>query len=422
MVTASICTIGDEILIGQIVDTNSAKIATALNAIGVKVEELVSTSDSGEAIVDTLERCLHNTDIVIVTGGLGPTKDDITKSTLAKLTGAGGFVENKEQYRIIEQLLTARGVEMSDINKAQALVPDSCTVIINECGTAPCMQFEIERNGSKRLLFSLPGVPFEAEAAIPKVLKAIKSHFELNTIFHRTICTFGIPESTLSKLIEPWEDNLPNNVHLAYLPNPILGVRLRLSIYGVEKELGEKILQEETVKLRAIIGNAIYGEGEDSLQAAIGRLLKRENETISTAESCTGGMIASLITSIPGASEYFYGGVVSYDNSVKINTLKVNTNTILQHGAVSKECVEEMALGVRSLMRTTYSIATSGIAGPDGGSEEKPVGTVWVAVAGEGFVESKQFRFKGSRKLNIDRFSSNALNFMRCEIEKHKNT
>ncbi len=421
MVTASICTIGDEILIGQIVDTNSAKIATALNAIGVKVEELVSTSDSGEAIVDTLERCLHNTDIVIVTGGLGPTKDDITKSTLAKLTGAGGFVENKEQYRIIEQLLTARGVEMSDINRAQALVPDSCTVIINECGTAPCMQFEIERNGSKRLLFSLPGVPFEAEAAIPKVLKAIKEHFELNTIFHRTICTFGIPESTLSKLIEPWEDNLPDNVHLAYLPNPILGVRLRLSIYGVEKELGEKILQEETVKLRGIIGNAIYGEGEDSLQAAIGRLLKRENETISTAESCTGGMIASLITSVPGASEYFYGGVVSYDNSVKINVLKVNTNTISQYGAVSRECVEEMALGVRKLMGTTYSIATSGIAGPDGGSEDKPAGTVWVAVAGEDFVETKQFRFKGSRKLNIDRFSSNALNFMRYEIEKHKN-
>lgn len=420
MVTASVCTIGDEILIGQIVDTNSAKIATALNSIGVKVEELVSTSDKEEEIVDTLERCMQKTDIVVITGGLGPTKDDITKTTLAKLSGAKEFVKNEEQYRIVEQLLTARGVEMSDINKAQALVPDSCTVIINECGTAPCMQFEIKRRDHTALLFSLPGVPFEAEAAIPKVLKSIKEHYRLSNIFHKTICTFGIPESTLAKKIEEWEDNLPENIHLAYLPNPILGVRLRLSIYGVEKEQGERELDAETGKLRALLGNAIYGEGEDSLQAAIGRLLKAEGETISVAESCTGGMIASLLTSVPGASQYFYGGVVSYDNSVKTNVLKVKEETLAKYGAVSRECVEEMAKGVRKLMGTTYSIATSGIAGPDGGSAEKPAGMVWVAVAGENFVETKEFRFKGSRKLNTERFSSNALNFMRTEIERRK--
>lgn len=420
MVTASVCTIGDEILIGQIVDTNSAKIATALNSIGVKVEELVSTSDKEEEIVDTLERCMQKTDIVVITGGLGPTKDDITKTTLAKLSGAKEFVKNEEQYRIVEQLLTARGVEMSDINKAQALVPDSCTVIINECGTAPCMQFEIKRRDHTALLFSLPGVPFEAEAAIPKVLKSIKEHYRLSNIFHKTICTFGIPESTLAKKIEEWEDNLPENIHLAYLPNPILGVRLRLSIYGVEKEQGERELDAETGKLRALLGNAIYGEGEDSLQAAIGRLLKAEGETISVAESCTGGMIASLLTSVPGASQYFYGGVVSYDNSVKTNVLKVKEETLAKYGAVSRECVEEMAKGVRKLMGTTYSIATSGIAGPDGGSAEKPAGMVCVAVAGENFVETKEFRFKGSRKLNTERFSSNALNFMRTEIERRK--
>ncbi len=420
MVTASVCTIGDEILIGQIVDTNSAKIATALNSIGVKVEELVSTSDKEEEIVDTLERCMQKTDIVVITGGLGPTKDDITKTTLAKLSGAKEFVKNEEQYRIVEQLLTARGVEMSDINKAQALVPDSCTVIINECGTAPCMQFEIKRGDHTALLFSLPGVPFEAEAAIPKVLKSIKEHYRLSNIFHKTICTFGIPESTLAKKIEEWEDNLPENIHLAYLPNPILGVRLRLSIYGVEKEQGERELDAETGKLRALLGNAIYGEGEDSLQAAIGRLLKAEGETISVAESCTGGMIASLLTSVPGASQYFYGGVVSYDNSVKTNVLKVKEETLAKYGAVSRECVEEMAKGVRKLMGTTYSIATSGIAGPDGGSAEKPAGMVCVAVAGENFVETKEFRFKGSRKLNTERFSSNALNFMRTEIERRK--
>ena len=419
MVTASVCTIGDEILIGQIVDTNSAKIAVALNSIGVKVEELVSTSDRENDILRTLERCMQLTDIVIITGGLGPTKDDITKTTLAKLSGAKGFVKSEEQYKIIEQLLTARGVEMSDINQAQALVPDSCKVILNECGTAPCMEFEIERNNRKSLLFSLPGVPFEAEAALPKVLDSIQKHFSLNKIFHKTICTFGIPESTLSKQIEPWEDSLPANIRLAYLPNPLLGVRLRLSIYGVEQAEGERLLEAECKKLRDMLGNAIYCECEDSLQAALGRILMEKNATISTAESCTGGMIASLITSVPGSSRYFYGGVVSYDNSIKINTLNVSEDTLNTYGAVSKECVEEMAKGVKNLMKTTYAIATSGVAGPDGGTPDKPVGSVWVAVVGDDFVSTKEFRFKGSRKLNIERFSSNAINFMRSEIEKN---
>ncbi len=424
MVTASICTIGDEILIGQIVDTNSAKIATALNSIGVKVCELVSTSDSEEDIVNTLERCLKSTNIVVITGGLGPTKDDITKKTLAKMTGATGYIENKEQYAIIEKLLTARGVEMSDINKAQALVPNSCKVIINECGTAPCMQFEIDaaKYGHSALMFSLPGVPFEAEAAIPKVLNSIKEHFKLDNIFHKTICTFGIPESTLAKRIEEWEDNLPENMHLAYLPNPMLGVRLRLSIYGVDYEQGIKELETESAKLYAQLGDAIYGEGEDSPWASLGRLLKAEGSTISTAESCTGGMLASTLISVPGASEYFYGSVVSYDNSIKINTLGVKNDIIMQHGAVSKECVEQMAQGVRKLLGTTYSIATSGIAGPGGGSPEKPVGTVWIAIAGEDFTETKELHFRGSRKLNMERFTANAIDFMRCRLLEKPNS
>ncbi|MBR5857015.1 MAG: CinA family nicotinamide mononucleotide deamidase-related protein [Bacteroidales bacterium] len=419
MVTASICTIGDEILIGQIVDTNSSKISVALNSIGVKVNEMVSTSDREEDIVNTIERCLKATDIVIVTGGLGPTKDDITKKTLGKLSGAKEFVKNEEQYKIVEKLLTARGVEMSDLNVAQAYVPDSCTVILNECGTAPCMLFEFdkEKYGHEALLFSLPGVPFEAEAALPKVLKIIQERYRMEKIFHKTICTFGIPESTLAKTIEDWEDNLPENLHLAYLPNPTLGVRLRLSIYGVDKEQGERELEEESKKLEAIIGDAIYGVGEDSLQAAIGRMLKAEGATISTAESCTGGSIASLLTSVPGASQYFYGGIVAYDNSVKINTLCVKKETIEKFGAVSKECVEEMALGVKRVMGTEYSIATSGVAGPDGGSEINPVGTVWIAVSGPDFLLTKKLRFHASRKLNIDRFSSNALNFMRLELQ-----
>ncbi len=423
MVTASICTIGDEILIGQIVDTNSAKIATALNSIGVKVCELTSTSDSEEDIVGTLERCLQSTDIVVITGGLGPTKDDITKKTLAKMTGATGYIESKEQYAIIEKLLTARGVEMSDINRAQALVPDSCTVIINECGTAPCMQFEVssQKYGHNALMFSLPGVPFEAEAAIPKVLGSIKEHFKLDNIFHKTICTFGIPESTLAKKIENWEDNLPDNMHLAYLPNPMLGVRLRLSIYGVDYEQGIKELETESAKLYALLTDAIYGEGDDSPQASLGRLLKAEGATISTAESCTGGMLASTLTSVPGASEYFYGSVVSYDNSVKTGMLGVNADTILQYGAVSRECVEQMAQGVRKILGTTYSIATSGIAGPGGGSKEKPVGTVWIAIAGESFLETKELHFRGSRKLNMERFTSHAIDFLRCSLLEKQN-
>lgn len=418
MVTATVCTIGDEILIGQIIDTNSSKIATRLNEIGVKVCHHISVSDDEQDILDTLQNCIHSSDVVIVTGGLGPTKDDITKKTLAKLTGASGYVKSEEQYAIVKQILSARGIEMSDINEAQALVPDTCKVIVNECGTAPCMQFEINsgKSGGTTLLFSLPGVPFEAEAALPKVMESVKEHFNLSNIFHKTICTFGIPESTLAKKIESWEDNLPDNLHLAYLPNPILGVRLRLSIYGADKELGEEELEEECAKLRQLLGNAIYGEGEDSLQSSLGRILKSRGESISTAESCTGGMIASLLTSVPGASEYFNGSVVSYSNDVKINTLGVSNNTILQHGAVSSECVKEMAEGVRKLMNTTYSIATSGIAGPQGGTAEKPVGTVWIAIAGEDFTETLQLHFRGSRKLNIERFASHAIDFLRTKI------
>lgn len=422
MVTASICTIGDEILIGQIVDTNSSRIALALNAIGVKVNRMVSASDEEEDIIHTLSGCLQTSDVVVVTGGLGPTKDDITKKTLAKMTGAKGYIKSEEQYQIIKQILTARGIEMSDINIAQASVPDSCQVIINECGTAPCMQFEINRQPScpPALLFSLPGVPFETDAAIPKVIESIKSHFKLDNIFHKTICTFGIPESTLAKIIEEWENNLPENIHLAYLPNPLLGVRLRLSIYGVEKNQGEKELQEQSKQLQAILKDAIYGEGEDSPQAALGRLLKEQQATISTAESCTGGMIASLITSIPGASSYFHGGVVSYDNSVKINTLGIKKDTILRDGAVSKECVEQMAQGVRNLMKTHYAIATSGIAGPEGGTKNKPVGTLWVAIAGADFTLSKELHFKGDRKLNIERFASHAIDFMRIKLSSKR--
>ena len=345
MITASICTIGDEILIGQIVDTNSSHIAKALNAIGVKVNSMLSIGDEASQIEETISKLLRENDIVITTGGLGPTKDDITKQSLAKITGATGFVVNQEQYAIMEAHLKARGIEISDINRDQALVPNNCIVLPNERGTAPNMEFILEKGEfcSKKLLFSLPGVPFEALAAIPKVIEAIKKEFPLEEIIHKTICTFGIPESTLAKIIEPWEDALPDNIHLAYLPNPILGVRLRLSIYGTESQSGTLAIEREIEALKGYIGDAIYGYGDTSLQETIGNLLMERGSTLATAESCTGGYVAHLITSISGSSNYFKGSIVSYHNSVKMNLLKVDETILQNYGAVSRECVEQMA-------------------------------------------------------------------------------
>ena len=420
MVTATICTIGDEILIGQIVDTNSSKISTALNSIGVKVVSMVSTSDTEQDIINTVESALKSSNIVVITGGLGPTKDDITKKTLGKLTGATADVENQEQLEIITRILSARGmVPLSPLNKAQALVPNSCKVIPNRFGTAPCMEFELpkEKYGHKALIFSLPGVPFEAEAAIPDVLDSIQQHFELDKIFHKTICTYGIPESTLAQQIEEWEDNLPSNLHLAYLPNPILGVRLRLSIYGVDEQTGLQELAENEAKLREMLGDAIYGEGTDSMQKVIGKTLKERGMTVGVAESCTGGFLASLFTSLPGASEYFYGGVVSYDNSVKMNVLGVEKKVLDTYGAVSQECAQQMAAGARRVLGTDYAIATTGIAGPDGGTADKPAGTVWIAVATPDGTISKKFTFNSTRRnINIERFAANALNMLRIQL------
>jgi competence/damage-inducible protein CinA C-terminal domain len=420
MITASICTIGDEILIGQVVDTNSSKIALSLNSIGVKVNKMISIGDNNTEIKSTIEECLNYSSIVIITGGLGPTKDDITKNSLAELTNAKNFVCNEQQLKIIYKILNARKIPISDINLAQASVPDTCTVIINEYGTAPIMKFVIpeKKYGHKCMIISMPGVPFETETALPKVTRAIQEEFKLNNIIHKTICTFGIAESTLAKKIEQWENNLPKDMHLAYLPNPIYGVKLRLSIYDTDNNNEIELIDNEIEKLKKIIGNAIYGYGDTSLQEVIGNYLHKNSLTVSTAESCTGGFLASLFTSISGSSKYYYGGVVSYDNSVKINTLGVNSNIINKYGAVSKECVEQMAIGVRKLTNTDYAIATSGIAGPNGGTKDKPVGTVWIAVADKDSVISKEMVFKGDRLNNIQRFASNALNLLRLKLSE----
>lgn len=418
MTTASICTIGDEILIGQIVDTNSSHISQALNSLGIKVSRMVSIGDDHAAIISSLEEELRRNDIVIVTGGLGPTKDDITKAALAQLSGTSRYKTDERQLEIIRNILSSRGLDVLDINRAQADVPDTCTVIPNRLGTAPIMAFHFEQHrfGHKATLYSLPGVPFEAIGALNDVLDDIKANHSVSDIYHKTVMTFGIAESSLSKMIEEWEDSLPDDIHLAYLPNPLTGVRLRLSIYGGEKEVEEARIEAELAKLRPILGAALYSFTDDTLENCIGSILKTAGKTVSAAESCTGGTIAALLTSVAGASEYFLGSVTSYANSVKTGVLGVDPEIISSHGAVSSECVAAMAEGVRKLTGSDYSVATSGIAGPGGGSEEKPVGTVWIGVSSHMGTETFRMVFKGDRKRNIERFAANALNKLREKL------
>lgn len=416
MKTASVCTIGDEILIGQIVDTNSSRIARELNRAGIAVRYMTSIGDDRAAILSELGKCLDNTDIVIVTGGLGPTKDDITKDALRELSGAEGYVESEEQLAIVKRILESRGIPLIDTNLAQAQVPAGCSVIPNRLGTAPCMAFHSLGRSGRSSLYSLPGVPFEAEGLLPLVMQDIQERFALEEITHRTILTFGIAESVLAKQIEKWEDSLPANVHLAYLPNPTLGVRLRLTQMG-----GKADFEPLVGQLRAILGDAIYGEGDDSLQSVIGRKLLEGGKTLSAAESCTGGRISELITSVAGCSAYYKGSVTSYANSVKTGVLGVPSEVIEKYGAVSRECVSAMASGVLRLLDTDYSVATSGIAGPGGAVPGKPVGTAWLAAArrkADGTVETvtKCVNFASSRSVNIERFASNALDLLRKQI------
>lgn len=419
MTGASICTIGDEILIGQITDTNSAHISRALNSLGIKVSKMVSIGDDHNLIVESLKKELQENEIVITTGGLGPTKDDITKKALAELSESTSYKTDQRQLEIVHRILSARGLDILDINLAQADVPENCEVIPNRLGTAPVMVFRFpeERFGHKATLYSLPGVPFEAIGALDDILNDIKEHYFLSDIYHRTVMTYGIAESALAEMIADWEDNLPADMHLAYLPNALTGVRLRLSIYGGMREDQEARIENELKGLHAILGDIIYSDKDDTLESAIGEILKATGKTLSTAESCTGGMISSLITSVPGSSEYFLGSVTSYANSVKENVLGVPSKIIEEYGAVSSECVSAMAEGVRRLTGSDYSLATSGIAGPGGGSDQKPVGTVWIGVSSHMGTETFSLRFNSDRKRNIERFSSSALHILLKRIK-----
>lgn len=423
MINSSICTIGDEILIGQIVDTNSSHFAQALNGIGVRVTRMVSLGDDRQAIISGLERELKENRIVIVTGGLGPTKDDITKPALAELSGSRSVKTDTRQLEIIHRILRSRGLDVLDINAAQADVPDTCEVIPNRLGTAPIMVFRFDagRFGHSCTLYSLPGVPFEALGAIPDIIDDIRKHYPTDDICHKTVMTYGLAESQLAKLIEPWENALPENIRLAYLPNPLTGVRLRLSIYGGEKAQEDMQIGQQLESLRKILGDHIYAEEDTDLQETVGRLLLKAGRTLSAAESCTGGMISHLITSVAGSSQYYLGSVTSYANSVKENVLGVPSEIIEKYGAVSSECVAKMAEGVKKITGSDYSVATSGIAGPGGGTPDKPVGLVWIGVCSLTGTETFSIVYKNDRKRNIERFAATALDFLRKAIERDLN-
>ena len=415
MIHASICTIGNEILIGQVVDTNSSRIASALEEAGIRVTRMVSFGDDRDEILNNLRNELTQSDIVITTGGLGPTKDDMTKAVLAELSGSTGYVEHAGQLAIIHDILHSRGLDMLEINRAQALVPDRCEVIENRLGTAPVMVFRFPADSFNATLYALPGVPFEAVGAIPDIMQDIRAHYPLTNILHRSLMVYGLAESALSELIAPWEDALPDEMHLAYLPHPLTGIRLRLSIYGGTREDQEARVEEQIVRLKEILGNRVYSDQDDTLEATVGRLLRKAGMTLSAAESCTGGEISHLITSVPGSSAYYLGSVTSYAVSVKEKVLGVPAETIEKFGVVSSEVAAAMAEGVRKVTGSDYAISTTGLAGPDGDAFN-PVGTVWIGVAGPNGVKTEKRHFRNDRKRNIQRFSAEALNILRLQI------
>jgi nicotinamide-nucleotide amidase len=410
---AEIITIGDEILIGQIVDTNSAWIAQQLNQIGVKVKQISSVSDNKEHILKALSEAEERASLILITGGLGPTKDDITKHTLCEYFNTQ-LVFNQEVYNNLEKIFSLRGKTVSETNRHQAEVPSNCIAIENKLGTAAGMWFE--KNG--KVFISMPGVPYEMKGMMENVLlDKIKSHFTTPTIIHRTILTQGIGESYLADMITEWEEALPNNMKLAYLPSLSM-VRLRISASGESKVVLEEEVNKQAASLQSIIQEHIFGFETDTLEGVIGKLLLEKKQSLATAESCTGGYIAHLITKVAGCSEYYKGSVIAYSNEIKTSELNVSTADLQQYGAVSREVVEQMAKGVKEKFNTDYAIATSGIAGPTGGSIEKPIGTVWIAIATPKGIVSEKYLFGDNRLGTIQRAALTALHLLQKEIKK----
>lgn len=433
---AGIIIIGDEILIGQVVDINSSWISREMNKIGFRTETVITVGDDGKSISDAIDRCLDVADVVFMTGGLGPTKDDITKKVICEKFGTE-LVLNETVLANVAEMLGRRGIALTENNRGQALVPATATVINNAVGTAPGIMMEVPSNslpetlpersrrasrrvelvGRNKLLFSMPGVPFEMRYLMEhEIFPLIKKHYNLKPVYHKTLLLTGIAESILAEKISDWEDSLAKNVKLAYLP-AYSSIRLRLSVYEPDENT-EPYIESKVEELKRIVPENIIAYEDIKLEELVGKLLKDRHCTVATAESCTGGKVASLITSVSGSSEYYKGSVVSYCNEVKADVLGVSRADLEKYGAVSSTVAEQMASGVRRLLKTDYAVATTGIAGPTGGSDEKPVGTVWIAVATPTKVVSRKYVFGKDRSINIERFAASALSMLIVEMKK----
>lgn len=401
MVSVELITVGDELLIGQVIDTNSAWIGRELGRIGAQVDRIVSVHDTAADIGDAVGAALERADVVIMTGGLGPTKDDITKKTLADLFGMR-LVRDPDVFEHVRRMTAERGLEFNELNQAQASVPEGCTVLPNRMGTAPGMMFSRPdgAGGREKLLFSLPGVPFEMKELVSEqVVPIVKRHFSLRSVVHRTMITFGLAESAMALAIAPWEEALPGWLHLAYLPNA-RGIRLRLSAYDVDETSATAEIEARFAALREYIAPYMLGYEPSSVESAVAALLRERGRTLAVAESCTGGSISARITALAGASEYYLGGVTSYSNET---------------------VARQMAAGALERFGADYAVSTTGVAGPGGGTPEKPVGTVWMAIAwrtekGETKTSARLMRFSELREQNIERAATHALNMLRLHL------
>ncbi len=404
---AIIISIGNELLSGYD-NTNASWLSQKLNETGISVIKILTVPDSKNDIFDAIDASLIQSDIILMTGGLGPTKDDITKGVLCKYFNCGLKI-CESSYKNVEKIFKDRGLSVSSLNKKQAEVPELANTIPNLSGTAPGLWFDIE----ERTLVAMPGVPFEMKLMFESfVIPKLKDKYTLPYIISKTILIQGIGESALSELIAPWEKSIPHDIKLAYLPSPGI-VKLRLTALDIQKDFLENTINNLTSQLQQLIPEYIYGYDNQNLEDIIASLLIKKNASVSIAESCTGGYLSHLITSCPGSSEYFKGSVIAYSNQIKTNILKIKSSIIDIHGAVSEETVREMAVKVKKLFNTTYSIAVTGIAGPSGGTPQKPVGTVWIAVASPEAIISKIFLFGENRNLNIKKSSITALNLLR---------
>ena len=415
-VNAEIIAIGDELLYGQIMDTNSHWISQELDAVGVRVVRKTTVGDNRTDILTAFEEASKRADLILITGGLGPTQDDLTKPLLAEYFGCE-IVEVPEAVAAVSAYFTRRGREMTLLNTLQGHLPTCCTYVPNEVGTAPGMWFE--QKGCYWM--SMPGVPHEMKKLVKDfVLPKLSQVFELPVIYHKLIKTAGIGESWLADLIKDWENALPAHIRLAYLPS--LGhVKLRLTAFGTNKEQLQQEVAAQIQVLLPQIEKYVYGYDEETLETALGKLLKNAGKTIALAESCSGGYVSHLITTVPGSSAYFQGAVVPYHNAFKERILGVKSETLSSHGAVSEATVAEMAEGVRALFNSDYGLASSGIAGPDGGTADKPVGTVWIGCAGPEGVETRKLQLTQDRMLNIQLTGVAVLNLFRtCFLLTHK--